>query len=127
MRTSFSRLDFTVPELDLPIRGLSGGNLQRAVIAREMSHEPRLIVALYPTRGLDVRSALSVRALLRKVREAGSGVLLISEDLEELFEMSDRLVVIYGGAIVGEFARGAWQAEIVGHLMTGSAEAAHVG
>jgi ABC-type uncharacterized transport system ATPase subunit len=127
MSSSFRRLDFTVPELDLPIRGLSGGNLQRAVIAREMAHEPRLIVALYPTRGLDVRSAVSVRDLLRKVRSSGSGVLLISEDLEELFEMSDRLVVIYGGAIVGEFARGAWQAELVGHLMTGSAEAAHVG
>jgi simple sugar transport system ATP-binding protein len=127
MSGSFRRLEFAVPTLDLPIRGLSGGNLQRAVIAREMAHEPRLIVALYPTRGLDVRSALSVRDLLMKVRNSGSGVLLISEDLEELFEMSDRLVVIYGGALVGEFAKGAWHAEVVGHLMTGSTEAAHVG
>jgi ABC-type uncharacterized transport system ATPase subunit len=127
MNGSFRRLDFTVPRLDLPIRGLSGGNLQRSVIAREMANAPRLIVALYPTRGLDVRSATSVRDLLRKVRDSGSGVLLISEDLEELFEMSDRLVVIYGGALVGEFARGAWQAEKVGHMMTGSGEAVRVG
>ena len=120
MSGSFRRLDFAVPALDPPIRGLSGGNLQRAVIAREMAHEPRLIVALYPTRGLDVRSALSVRDLLLKVRNSGSGVLLISEDLEELAEMSDRLLVMYGGALVGEFAKGAWHAEVVGHLMTGS-------
>ena len=127
MSGSFNRLGFAVPGLDLPIRGLSGGNLQRVVIAREMAHEPRLIVGLYPTRGLDVRSAVSVRDLLRKVRDSGSGVLLISEDLDELFEMSDRLVVISGGMLVGEFARGAWRADIVGHLMTGSAEAARVG
>jgi general nucleoside transport system ATP-binding protein len=127
MGDSFRRLDFTVPALNLPIRGLSGGNLQRAVIAREMAHAPRLIVALYPTRGLDVRSAVSVRDLLRRVRDSGSGVLLISEDLEELFEMSNRLVVIYGGRLVGEFARGGWQADTVGHLMTGSKETANAG
>jgi simple sugar transport system ATP-binding protein len=66
-----------------------------------------------------------VRDLLRQVRDGGSGVLLISEDLEELAEMADRLLVLYAGAIVGEFARGAWRAEEVGHLMTGSKEAAH--
>jgi len=127
MGDSFRRLDFAVPPLNLPIRGLSGGNLQRAVIAREMAHGPRLIVALYPTRGLDVLSAVSVRDLLRKVRDSGSGVLLISEDLEELFEMSDRLVVIYGGRLVGEFSKGGWQAETVGHLMTGSTETENAG
>ena len=125
MGDSFQRLGFAVPPLNVPIRGLSGGNLQRAVIAREMAHAPRLIVALYPTRGLDVRSAVSVRDLLRRTRDSGSGVLLISEDLEELFEMSDRLVVMYGGRLVGEFARGGWQAETVGHLMTGWTETAH--
>ena len=95
------------------------------VVAREMAHQPKLVVALYPTRGLDVRSAKSVRDLLRRVRDGGSGVLLISEDLEELAEMADRLLVMYGGAIAGEFRRGAWRAEEVGHLMTGSKEAAH--
>ena len=124
MRGSFHDLGFPVPRLDPPAGALSGGNLQRMVIARELAHEPRLVVALYPTRGLDVRSAVSVRELLRRARDAGSGVLLISEDLEELAEMADRLLVLYGGAVVGEFARGTWRAEQVGHLMTGSKEAA---
>jgi len=80
-------------------------------------------VALYPTRGLDFRSAASVRDLLRRVRDGGGGVLLISEDLEELASLSDRLLVLCAGALVGEFGRGAWRAEQVGHLMTGSKEA----
>lgn len=117
---SFRRFGFPVPGLHAPIRSLSGGNLQRAVIAREMAHDPRLIIALYPTRGLDVMSAVAVRRLLGAARDSGTGVLLISEDLEELFEMSDRLLVMYGGAIAGEFARGKWSADVVGHLMTGS-------
>jgi general nucleoside transport system ATP-binding protein len=123
MGSSFSRLDFPIPLLDMPIRGLSGGNLQRAVLAREMAAQPRLVIALYPTRGLDVRSAVSVRGLLQRVRDAGGGVLLISEDLEELSEMSDRLLVMFGGSVTGEFPRGAWNAETVGHMMTGSREA----
>jgi simple sugar transport system ATP-binding protein len=95
------------------------------VIAREMAHAPVLVVALYPTRGLDVRSAASVRDLLRRARDGGSGVLMISEDLDELAEMADRLCVLYGGALVGCFPRGGWQTEAVGHLMTGSGEAGH--
>jgi simple sugar transport system ATP-binding protein len=124
MAASFQALAFPVPPLDPPIAALSGGNLQRVVIAREMAHAPRLIVALYPTRGLDVPSAASVRALLLRARDGGAGVLLISEDLEELAGMADRLLVLFAGAIRGEFRRGAWQAEAVGRLMTGSMAAA---
>jgi general nucleoside transport system ATP-binding protein len=119
MTDSFGALAFTVPRLDSPIGVLSGGNLQRVVIAREMAHRPKFIVALYPTRGLDVRSAASVRDLLRRARDDDSAVLLISEDLEELADMADRLLVLCGGAIAGEFARGTWQDEEVGYLMTG--------
>jgi simple sugar transport system ATP-binding protein len=61
-----------------------------------------------------------VRRLLRDVTESGTGILLISEDLEELQEMSDRLLVMYSGWIAGAFGRGEWNAEVVGHLMTGS-------
>jgi simple sugar transport system ATP-binding protein len=120
MAGSYRKLGFTLPALDAPMRTLSGGNLQRAVVAREMAHDPGLIIALYPTRGLDVMSAVAVRKLFRDVRDAGTGILLISEDLEELLEMSDRLLVMFGGAIAGEFGRGEWSAEGVGHLMTGS-------
>jgi simple sugar transport system ATP-binding protein len=125
MSASFRELAFPVPRLDGAAGALSGGNLQRMVIARELAHEPRLVVALYPTRGLDVRSAVSVRDLLRRACDAGSGVLLISEDLDELAELGDRLLVMYGGAVVGEFACGAWTADEVGHLMTGSRAIAH--
>jgi simple sugar transport system ATP-binding protein len=124
MTGSYRSLGFTVPPLDAPIRALSGGNLQRAVVAREMALDPRLIVALYPTRGLDVMSAVAVRSLLRVRRDRGTAVLLISEDLEELLEMSDRVLVMFGGAICGEFPRGQWSPEMVGHLMTGSDRAA---
>jgi len=125
MAESFRALAFPVPRLDPPIGALSGGNLQRVVIAREMAHRPRLIVALYPTRGLDVRSAASVRDLLRRARDGGGGVLLISEDLDELAELADRLFVLYAGAFRGCFPRGGWQTGAVGRLMTGEREADH--
>ena len=121
MAASFGTMGFPVPRLDPPIAALSGGNLQRAVLARELAHDPHLIIALYPTRGLDVRSARAVRDLLGRVRAEGGGVLLISEDLDELAELSDRLLVLYAGRIAGEFPRGGWQAGPVGHLMTSGA------
>lgn len=125
MQRSFAALGFPVPPLQMPMKALSGGNLQRVVIAREMAHEPVLVVALYPTRGLDVLSARSLRAVLLRVRAAGHAVLLISEDLEELAELSDRLLVLFAGQVAGEFRRGEWRPEQVGRLMTGSREAAH--
>ncbi|HEX9161825.1 MAG TPA: ABC transporter ATP-binding protein [Thermoanaerobaculia bacterium] len=122
MTASFTALEFPMPPLDRSVATLSGGNVQRAVIAREMAHSPKLIVALYPTRGLDVRSAASVRELLRRACDRGSGVLLISEDLDELAEVADRVLVMFAGSIAGEFARARWTADEVGHLMTGSTE-----
>ncbi len=98
---------------------LSGGNLQRLVLARELQRDCRLIVALYPTRGLDVRSANAVRKALLEARARGKGVLLISEDLGELFTLSDRLVVMLRGQIVGEFRPTETTPEEVGRVMTG--------
>jgi len=101
-------------------KSLSGGNLQRMVILREMTHDPRLIIASYLTRGLDVQSTIAARQALIQAREGGAGILLISEDLEELFMLSDRLLVLYGGRIVGEFKPSETDIYEVGHLMTGS-------
>jgi ABC-type uncharacterized transport system ATPase subunit len=106
--------------LDVPARSLSGGNLQRMVIIREMMHNPRLIVASYLTRGLDVQSTVAARRSLIQARDGGAGVLLISEDLEELFLLSDRLIVLYGGRIVGSFAPNETSRYRVGQLMTGA-------
>ena len=108
--------------LYVPARSLSGGNLQRMVIVREMMHNPRLIVASYLTRGLDVQSTVAARQSLIQARAGGAGVLLISEDLEELFLLSDRLIVLYGGRIVGSFTPSETSIYRVGQLMTGAEE-----
>ena len=104
LQASFESLGLGAPDGNLPVRTLSGGNLQRLILARELARDPILIIALYPTRGLDVVGALSAQGLLLAAREAGKGVLLISEDLSELFSVCDRLVVLLKGQIVGEFA-----------------------
>ena len=101
-------------------KSLSGGNLQRMVIVREMSHDPQLLIALYLTRGLDVQSTKAAREALLQARENGAGVLLISEDLEELFILSDRLVVLNGGRIAGRLLPEETDIYEVGHIMTGS-------
>ena len=125
MRQSFARLNFPRPSFDAPAATLSGGNLQRVILARELAHEPNLIVALYPTRGLDVRSANALRAVLLEVRNRGGGVLVVSEDLDELFEVSDRVIVLYQGAIAGEFMPDHFQPEAIGPLMVGAGKQAH--
>ena len=121
---TMERMEFSFP-LYIPARSLSGGNLQRMVIVREMTQEPRLIIASYLTRGLDVQSTIAARQALVQARDNDAGILLISEDLEELFTLSDRLIVLYGGSIVGSFAPDDTNVFEVGHLMTGS-EGQHV-
>ena len=117
----FERFGFSLP-LDAPARSLSGGNLQRMVIVRELAHRPRLIVASYLTRGLDVQSAEAARRALVRAREDGAGVLLMSEDLEELLALSDRLVVLFAGRIAGIFCPEDTDAIHLGRLMTGGGE-----
>jgi simple sugar transport system ATP-binding protein len=82
---------------------LSGGNAQKLVIAREFADSPRLVLAHSPARGLDVRATADIHRRLREARDAGAGVLLISEDLDEVMFMSDRIGVMSRGTIVGEF------------------------
>jgi len=117
---AFARLGFPVPSLDAPVGTLSGGTVQRAVLARELTHGPRLIVALDPARGLDARSTAATCRALLAAREAGAAVLLISEDLDELCALADRLVVLFGGRIVGAGRPADFAVETIGHLMTGS-------
>jgi general nucleoside transport system ATP-binding protein len=125
MQKSFSRLAFPRPRFEARAATLSGGNLQRMVLARELAHEPKLIVALYPTRGLDTRSARAVRTLLCDASARGAGVLLMSEDLDELFELSDRLLVLFRGAIAGEFLPAGFCVETVGPFMVGTERQSH--
>jgi simple sugar transport system ATP-binding protein len=99
---------------------LSGGNLQRLILAREISGKPALMVAVQPTRGLDVGAIESVQHLLLEQRDRGAGVLLISEELEELISLSDRLYVIHGGRIMGELTEPDPDPERIGLMMTGT-------
>ena len=104
----------------LRARLLSGGNAQKLLLAREFSKQLSVLVAHSPTRGLDIRACAAVHELLRQVRESGAAVVLISEDLDEIMNLSDRIGVLNRGRIAGEFDRPADRGEI-GHLMTGHA------
>jgi simple sugar transport system ATP-binding protein len=119
MQAAFSGFGFTFSPYSM-VRSLSGGNLQRLIVAREMAHQPRLIIASYLTSGLDVQSAVVARQALVQARSEGAGVLLISEDLDELFSLTDRLIVLFDGKVVGEFKPAETDPYLVGHLMTGS-------
>jgi general nucleoside transport system ATP-binding protein len=104
---------------ELPARQLSGGNLQKVVLAREFHGEPRVLVVASPTRGLDVAAIETVHAYVRDAASQGVGVLLISEDLDEIRALADRILVMYEGGIVGELdARTASVGEL-GLLMAG--------
>jgi len=99
---------------------LSGGNLQRIDLIRELGQRHKLVVAFYPTQALDLPTAVAARQLLVEARDDGAGVLLISEDLDELFTLSDTILVLCAGRIAGRFRPDETTREAVGHLMTGS-------
>jgi general nucleoside transport system ATP-binding protein len=103
----------------LPVRLLSGGNLQKALLAREIDQQPRALIASAPTRGLDVGATVEVRRRLLDERDRGAGILLISEDLEELRALADRIAVIHGGRIMGEVDPVEATVEELGLLMAG--------
>ncbi|MNB72555.1 Ribose import ATP-binding protein RbsA [compost metagenome] len=113
------RFDVKTPELDTPVQQLSGGNQQKLLFAREVSHKPKLMVAVHPTQGLDVGATAGVHDLLMELRGSGGGVLLISEDLDELLQLSDRILVIFGGAIIGETDHEHADREQIGLMMAG--------
>jgi len=105
---------------DTATRLLSGGQLQRLLLAREMALDPRVIVAVHPTRGLDVAATQQVQEWLVDAREKGTSVLLISEDLDEVLQLSDRVAVLYEGQIVGTVAGADADRGTIGLMMAGS-------
>ncbi|HCJ49963.1 MAG TPA: ABC transporter ATP-binding protein [Microbacterium sp.] len=109
------------PSLDTPIGALSGGNQQRAVLARELDQDPVLVVAHNPFRGLDVRAIHDVETALIGAAERGAGVVLLSPDLDELHRICSRIVVLFAGTIVGEVDPRTATNEQLGRLMGGAA------
>jgi len=121
-RTMMERYDVRASGPDVPARQLSGGNLQKVVLAREFSGEPAVLVAASPTRGLDVAGIETVHSLLRSAAERGVGLLVISEDLDEILALADRILVMYEGAVVGERDARSATVEELGLLMAGGEE-----
>jgi ABC-type uncharacterized transport system ATPase subunit len=113
------RYRIAVPGPDTPVRLLSGGNLQKVVLAREFSGQPKVLVAASPTRGLDVGAIESVHTYLHEAAANGVGILLLSEDLDEILTLADRIAVVYEGRIMGEAPRAGANVEEIGLLMAG--------
>jgi simple sugar transport system ATP-binding protein len=104
-----------------PVRTLSGGNIQKVILARTLSQNPNVVIAAQPTRGLDIGATEYVHQKLMEQKLRGAGILLISEDLDEILLLSDRIFVLYKGAIVGRFAAESIDLDRVSLLMTGAA------
>lgn len=114
------RFNVKTPSIKTQSRLLSGGNLQKMILARELSREPVAITAVYPSRGLDAGATEAVHERLIQERDRGAAILLISEDLDELLSLSDRIAVIYEGKIVGEVPPDDSRIEGIGLLMAGT-------
>lgn len=114
------KFDVSTPSISTPVKNLSGGNIQKLIIGREMSASPVLLIAAHPTYGLDVGAAEYIRQQLLELREAGGAVLLVSEDLEELFQLCDEIAVMYEGRIMGIVTPGSCSMETVGLMMAGT-------
>jgi simple sugar transport system ATP-binding protein len=113
------RFSVRTATLDAPVRQLSGGNQQRLLVGRETWTQPKVLVAMHPTRGLDVDATTAVHAYLHDLRAAGVAIVLFSESLDELLAVADRLVVLHRGRIVGERQAAAATREDIGLLMAG--------
>ncbi len=118
-RQLVNKFSVKTPRLDTPLKNLSGGNIQKLIMARELSRQPRVLIAAQPTRGVDIGASEYIRQRLLEQRENGVAILLISEDLDEILELSDRIAVMFEGRIVGVVNRGEATPEDLGLLMAG--------
>ncbi|MBT3389462.1 MAG: ABC transporter ATP-binding protein [Chloroflexi bacterium] len=116
--------DILAPSVRTMARKLSGGNLQKVILAREISSSPKMMVAVQPTRGLDVGAIEAIQTLLLDQRERGTAILLVSEELEELLSLSDRIAVIYEGEIMGIVDAEGADINELGLMMTGTKRSA---
>ncbi len=120
------QFDIRVRGPNVRVRTLSGGNAQKVVVARELAETPRVLIAAQPTRGLDVGATQFVHEELLRLRQVGTGILLISADLDELLALADRLLVIFEGQLVGEMTPETATRERLGLLMAGRGVAAEL-
>ncbi|AML53631.1 sugar ABC transporter ATP-binding protein [Falsihalocynthiibacter arcticus] len=107
------RMDIRAASYDQDIRGLSGGNQQKAIVARWLAMSPKLLIFIEPTRGIDVNAKAGIYHLMRELARQGAGILMISSDLPEVIGAADRVVVMQAGRIFGEFPHGASEQDIM--------------
>ncbi|MFN8531457.1 MAG: ABC transporter ATP-binding protein [Anaerolineae bacterium] len=112
--------EIKTPGTDTPIKSLSGGNIQKLVLARELSRKPRVLIAAQPTRGVDIGATEYIHHRLLDERAKGTAILLISEDLDEILALSDRILVLYEGRVVGDVRRDEVDIRQLGALMAGA-------
>jgi len=117
-----NEFEIATPNRDTQVKTLSGGNLQKAILAREITAGGDLMVAVHPTRGLDVGATEWVQRKLLEQRQKGAAILLISEDLDELLAVSDRIAVLYEGRIMGIVPGQKADVEEIGLMMAGTAD-----
>lgn len=108
------------PSATTPIKSLSGGNIQKVIMAREVTRNPQLLIAAQPTRGVDIGASEYIHQLLLGLQQRGAAVLLISEDLDEILALSDRIAVMYDGTIAAVLPRAEADAKQIGLLMAGA-------
>jgi len=118
--SAVAEYDVRPPDLTLPAGKLSGGNQQKLIVAREFQHQPQLLIAAQPTRGVDVGAIEFVHTRIVRARDDGAGVLLVSSELDEILTLSDRILVMFGGRIVAQFRRGEVTARELGLKMGGA-------
>ena len=125
-RETFEKFDIRASGLDARVGSLSGGNMQKVVIAREFSYDADVLVISQPTRGVDIGANEFIHSRILQKRNEGAAVLLCSADLDEVFRLSDRIITIYEGKITGHFEAGTIAKADIGYYMTGDRkEAAH--
>ena len=119
-RALFEKFDIRGAGVDTPVGSLSGGNMQKVVVAREFSFDTPVLIISQPTRGVDIGAMDFIHKQIMDKRNAGCAIVLVSADLDELFRLSDRLVTIYEGKITGEFAAGSIAKADISYYMTGA-------
>lgn len=118
--TAIKSYEIKTPSPDVAIKNLSGGNIQKLILARELARHPQVLIAAQPTRGVDIGATEYIHRRLLEERAKGTAILLISEDLDEIRALSDRILVMYEGRIVGEVTRDAVSVRELGAMMAGT-------
>jgi simple sugar transport system ATP-binding protein len=113
------KFDIRTTSINSSAASLSGGNKQKVVVARELSAEPKLLLAAQPTRGVDVGSIEFIHNQIVAARDAGAGVLLVSAELDEILSLADRIVVMHAGHVVAEMPAKDADRQLIGRLMAG--------